>query len=348
MLRLDPATVEALVRVAARESAAYGGIRTWTAQDVARRAINSYLSGDLDDPVTAIQDAWRRTAAQEPDHDAPVTPPITRPLLQWPGGKWVLGRWIAQRFPAHDTYVEPFGGAASVLLQKRRSRIEVYNDLDEEIVNLIRVLQSEALVGELVRQIRFTPYARVVFERANGPAPPGPVARARSLLIRSYMGHGASGATGIKKTGFRSNAAGARTSPPRDWAKHPDELVKIAARLRGVVVESTAAIPLLLKYDSPRTLFYVDPPYLPETRRSRSLYVHEMTTEQHEELLTALRDLQGMVVLSGYASNLYTRMLDGWAQHGTDARADGGRERVECVWLNPACVQSIACDRGGV
>jgi len=63
-------------------------------------------------------------------HPASVTLP-TRALLRYFGGKWAIAPWVLAHLPAHRIYVEPFGGAASILLRKPRSRIEVYNDLDE-------------------------------------------------------------------------------------------------------------------------------------------------------------------------------------------------------------------------
>jgi DNA adenine methylase len=171
---------------------------------------------------------------------------------------------------------------------------------------------------------------------------PDPAERARRLVIRSGMGHGNSGPTMRKKTGFRAKAPGAWTQPADDWAKYPRGLASISARLRGVRVENTEAIPLMLRHDGPDTLFYVDPPYLLESRRAGDYYRHEMTAERHAELLAALRKLRGMVVLSGYPSGLYDSVLAGWARHEKAARADGGGERVECVWLNPACTSRLS------
>lgn len=344
MLRLGAEVIEGLVRLAAEESAR-GGTRVVTAQDVARRAIESHLrppEGGAHARSSESSGSGRAPPEAREQPDPPrVRGPVRRALLQWPGGKWRLGPWITSFLPPHTIYVEPFGGAASVLLQKEPCAREVYNDLDEDLVNLTRVLQSEVSAEELRAQLIRTPFAKVEFEKAFGDDVEDAVERARRLIVRSFMGHGPSGAVMRKRTGFRYRAPGARTRPAKDWAKYPDELRHAAERLRDVEVENTEAVPLMLRLDGPRTLFYVDPPYLPATRSAATYYRHEMGIEQHAELLAVLRRLQGMVVLSGYPSDSYDRMLAGWVCHTSPARADGGRKRTECVWLNHACDRAL-------
>lgn len=91
--------------------------------------------------------------------------PLTRPALRWHGGKWRLAPWVIEHFPPHRVYVEPYGGAASVLLRKRRSYAEIYNDLDDEVVGMFRVLRSDR-APDLVRAVALTPFGRREFEEA--------------------------------------------------------------------------------------------------------------------------------------------------------------------------------------
>lgn len=129
---------------------------------------------------------------------------VTKPVLRYHGGKWRLASWIISHFPAHRVYVEPFGGAASVLMQKPRSYAEVYNDLDGEIVNVFRVLQCPEKRARLCEMLHFTPYARAEFMLAWEPTD-DPVEAARRVIIRAQMGFGSAGAT-RGTTGFRANA----------------------------------------------------------------------------------------------------------------------------------------------
>lgn len=67
---------------------------------------------------------------------------IMQPAIRYHGAKFRLAPWIVEQMPGHVCYVEPFGGAAGVLLQKPRSYSEVYNDLDDDVVNLFTVLRE--------------------------------------------------------------------------------------------------------------------------------------------------------------------------------------------------------------
>ena len=270
----------------------------------------------------------------------------TRPLLRWHGGKWLLAPWILGYFPPHQVYVEPFGGAASVLLRKPRSYAEIYGDLDEEVVNLFRVLRDSARAPELIEQLRLTPFARAEFNEAYEHSA-CPIERARGLVIRSFMGFGSGGATGQYRTGFRANSNRSGSTPAHDWQNYPDALEVIIDRLRGVVIESADAVEVMRKHDRLDTLHFVDPPYMLELR-SRThrrpgggTYRHEMTREQHIEMLAVLRDLTGMVVLCGYPSELYDNALDSWHRVERPSLADGARPRTEVLWINPQATDAL-------
>lgn len=255
---------------------------------------------------------------------------IRRPALRWHGGKWLLAPWIISQIPEHQVYVEPFGGAASVLLRKARSYAEVYNDLGEDVVNLFRVLRS-AESARLVRELSLTPFARSEFVEAYHPTECD-VERARRLIIRSFMGFGSNGHE--RKTGFRANSNRSGTTPAHDWLNYPESLAAIVDRMRGVVIENRDAVQVMAAHDGPETLHYVDPPYLPETRNKGSDYSHEMTVEEHEALLAFLRGLSGKVVLSGYPSPTYDRALPDWRRIEKPSLADGARKRTEVLWMN--------------
>ena len=268
----------------------------------------------------------------------------TRPVLRWHGGKWLLAPWIISHFPAHRVYVEPFGGAASVLIRKERAYAEVYNDLDDDVVNLFRVLRDRKNGEQLLADLRMTPFARTEFNEAYLPTD-CPVEQARRLIIRSFMGFGSDGHNGARPTGFRANSNRSGTTPAHDWTNYAGPLELIIARMEGVVIEKRPAIEVMAQQDTPLTLHYVDPPYVWDTRSkgansSKKNYRHELSDEDHVQLLEVLKNLQGMVVLSGYATPLYDDALSGWRRVERTALADGARERTEVLWINPAALDA--------
>lgn len=251
-----------------------------------------------------------------------------RPLLRYHGGKWLLAPWVLTHFPPHKIYVEPYGGAASVLLQKERSFTEVYNDLDDDVVNVFRAVRDH---GEELRDLlRDTPYARAEYLAAYEPAGDS-VERARRVVLRSFMGFGSDSIR--RSNGFRKRSDASGTTPAHDWRNFADALDYSIERLRGVVIENRDALKIIQDHDGPDTLFYVDPPYVRSTRRAKG-YKHEMTDADHERLSEALHACVGTVVLSGYHSPLYDRLYADWHREELAALADGARPRTEVIWTN--------------
>lgn len=253
-----------------------------------------------------------------------------RPVLRWHGGKWTLAPWILSHMPQHRVYVEPFGGAASVLMRKGRSYGEVYNDLDGEVINLFRVLRSKD-AEKLPRLLELTPFAEDEFWLAYEETDDA-VERARRTVVKSFMGFGSNAIH--RKSGFRSNSNRSGTTPAHDWTNYPDSLRMVIARLRGVTVLNRDAKAVMEGHDGPETLHYVDPPYVAETRDAGTDYAHEMTDVDHAELLSFLRTLTGRVMVSGYPSALYDNALHDWRRIERPHLADGARERTEVLWMN--------------
>lgn len=266
--------------------------------------------------------------------------PIAHPVIRYHGGKFRLAQWVISHFPKHTCYTEAFGGAAGVLIQKERAYAEVYNDLDGDVVNLFHVLRNEEFRNRLIEQLILTPYSRVDFQEAWGDCDDS-IEKARRLIIRAQMGFGSAGASkGI--TGFRIDTKRAYGTAQSLWATYPNHLAVIGQRLSGVLIENRPAIQVLRDHDYSETLHYVDPPYVHETRYSGAktgrVYRHEMSNQDHEELLKVLLELEGKVVISGYSSEIYNDYLAEWKRVDTSARISSGRgtdTRTECLWISP-------------
>lgn len=262
------------------------------------------------------------------------TPRPDRPVLRYFGGKWRLAPWIISHFPAHRVYTEVFGGAASVLMQKSRSPIEVYNDLDQQVFNLFRVLRDDR--PELERLLRLTPYSRDEYQLSQEPADCR-IEQARRTLVRSWFSIGTDSIHRATLAGFRGTTDDAKvgTIPLHQWAGWQEQLERFQDRLSGVLIENDDASAVLTRNDYPDALHYVDPPYVPDTRSSGG-YLHEMTTDDHEQLAETMHNLSGMIVLSGYRCEMYDSLFSSWKRIDRTALADSRTSRTESIWLNPA------------
>lgn len=260
---------------------------------------------------------------------------VTRPVLRYPGGKYRIAKWIVSHFPAHEFYVEPYCGAASVLMQKPRSQGEIINDLDGDVVNVFRVLRDPNSAKELEQLIRLTPFAYEEYKHAYDQCD-DPIERARRTIFRSFASIGSDGVS-RRNAGFRGlkNNESSVTAAS-EWARWPEAIQSFVDRLRYVLIEQRPALHVLKLYDRIETLFYVDPPYLMNTRSTHTvLYANEMSEKEHEELAQALHAVKGMVVLSGYPSTLYDELYSDWRKIPRSTTAQNGKPRVECLWLSP-------------
>lgn len=253
--------------------------------------------------------------------------------LRYLGSKWRMAPRICAHLPDHECYVEPFSGSAAVLLTKQPSRIEVYNDIDEEVVHFFRVLREHT--DALIEAVSLTPVSRREHDLAQEPAD-DPVERARRFLIRSWQTRGGYHGKSSGQSWWYMRGRGRCHTSVQRWSKLPDRLAVVADRLIGVHIECEPWQSVIDRYDAPQTLFYLDPPYLGATRSISSGYEHDMRSEDdHRDLLETLTRIDGMAVVSGYDSDLYQAHLGAWTCLRKNQLTGAATYRTECLWLSP-------------
>ena len=253
------------------------------------------------------------------------------PLLKYFGGKWQMADFIIQLFPPHTSYIEPYCGGASVFLRKAPAVLEVLNDTNHDLINFFEMLRTRT--DELVNALDLTPFSYEEYLRAYEPVE-DPLERARRFYIRSWQSFGSGGSS--HHSGWRRALSGKRfTSPDRDWSRL-DGLWLSAKRLKEAQIDCLDALDCIRRYDQIDALFYVDPPYVLKSRkRSQKRYTHEMTDDDHRKLAEVLHQVKGMVILSGYPSELYQELYADWRHISKTNTTNGNSQSVEYVWISP-------------
>lgn len=250
-------------------------------------------------------------------------------ILNYPGAKWGMAKEIISLMPPHRSYLEPFFGSGAVLFNKPPSAIETINDIDGDIVNFFKVLRE--CPDELAEAISLTPYARDVFDDAHDNRGVTEFDRAHRFAIRSRMGHGFKT---YQKTGFKIDVyARERSYCVSVWNRMPEMLSQAASRLKDVQIENRPALDLIKKFNHDNVLIYADPPYLLNTRGGKQ-YKCEMNEQDHVDLLAALYDHKGYVILSGYPSDMYDQELRGWNKIHRKSYNQNSDARTEVLWCN--------------
>jgi len=269
------------------------------------------------------------------------------------GGKGNMVTKLLKLIPPHKIYVEVFGGGASLLFAKPPSPVEVYNDLDSGLVNLFRVLRDPEKFEKFYKLVCLTPYSREeqnfcykTWEQCEDD-----VERAYRFWIvarQSFSGRIHSSWSYAVKTYYRG-----MISTCSKYLSAIEHLPEFHERIMRVQIENRDFRKIFSSYDTEETLFYCDPPYVPDTRRDRKVYRHEMSLEDHKELVDILLNVKGKVLLSGYRHEVYEPLEKaGWVRlEFKTACFAAGRTRLtgilgkgsalkksprtECVWVSP-------------
>jgi DNA adenine methylase len=257
--------------------------------------------------------------------------------VKWHGGKRYLAKWIIGHFPKHRIYLEPFGGGASVLLNKEPVEVEVYNDIDLRITRLFRVLRDQG--EQFLAKASLTLYSQVEFETAaNYPPGASDVDLALCDFIRWRQSFGGKGESWSYTT---TRARGGRAGDVNAWWTAIEHLPEVIDRIRRVQILCQSAFEAIPRFDHPEGLIYCDPPYVHSTREegSRAVYHTEMSDEEHKELAQLLRECDADVIVSGYPSPLYEELYRGWRVVSAEIanHAAGGEKKgreTECLWMN--------------
>lgn len=259
----------------------------------------------------------------------------SRPALKYYGGKWKTAPWIISFFPHHTNYLEPCGGAASVLFQKKPASLETYNDMDGRVVNFFKVLRADP--EKLVSLIQLTPWARQELIESRELSE-DPLEDARRFFVSSWQAFSHATQSWRCQKSYTTR----QRAPSRDMIEI-EHLSIIAQRLQRVQFEHGEALDVIKKFDDKETLIYFDPPYLACVRRHVDRYAFETDDTFHQKAAELLRSAKGMVIVSGYACQEYKNLYEnrGWIRHDKNVTCNAGAKRTESIWLSPHTVKAL-------
>lgn len=248
-----------------------------------------------------------------------------KPIIPWIGGKRRIAKHILPMLGDHTCYVEPFCGAAAIFFLKDRSKFEVINDVNGELVNLYRVVKHH--LEELSRSLRWEITSRQGFEwhQESRPETLTDVQRA----VRFYY---------LQKLSFGGKVVGQTLGTSAGGYKGiiltrlEEELSQAHLRLQGVMIEREPWEACIKRYDRPSTVFYCDPPYW-----QTEGYGVDFGWENYERLASLGKSIQGRMIVSHTDHPEIRRLFKGWKFKAIDLNhtlAGGGRavQRRELVF----------------
>lgn len=268
-------------------------------------------------------------------------------FLNYAGSKNSLADFILSFVPPHHCWVEVFGGSGAMLFSKPPSEVEVYNDINKDLYSLFEALSQKATADELYTRLSMTLYSREQFDRSKD-ALKEKSTTGIDRAFHAFVVYNQSMGGVIRKSYGGGWSFSASSNKAKTYFARVDALQSFAYRLRNVQVECKDYEYIFKRYDAIDTLFYLDPPYINETRSGGDAYQNELSTpDQHAQLIGAIAALKGLVIVSGYNHPIY-QLLDRLHFERVEISvrstlAPGkkqGAKRKECLWLSPT-IQEI-------
>lgn len=213
------------------------------------------------------------------------------PPAPYVGGKRNLATRLVRLLEEipHDCYAEPFFGMGGVFFRRKKAaKSEVVNDLSRDVITFFRILQRH--YPFFLEMLRFGVVSRTIFEDMvdMDTSMLTDLERAARFFYLQRLSFGG-------KVRGRSFASSSGTGDRWRYHRLEEELGNVHSRLAGVIIECMSYEDFFRRYDHPRTLFYVDPPYW----GTESIYGKEMfSRKDFERLAQILKGLRGRFVLS--------------------------------------------------
>ena len=251
--------------------------------------------------------------------------------IKYYGGKSYMTNIIIDQFPKeYEVYVEGFGGGASVLFEKEKTPLEVYNDLGENVYSLFKVLSDKEMFERLKEKLDLTYYSEELRNEFKKDLKGELSLEDRAYKFIFVNRSSFNGVGGFSTTMLARRNMSKSTS---DYLSMIDKLPEIHNRLSSVIIEHKDIMDLLDKYDKETTFMYLDPPYVKETRLSNQTYEVEMSNEEHIKMCERLLSFKGKILLSEYDNELY-RILDSKFNKLSFKSPNANSSATEILWKN--------------
>lgn len=257
--------------------------------------------------------------------------------ITWVGGKHFLAKKLIEYFPRHITYVELFGGGASVLFQKPPSKCETFNDINGDLINFFRVLRDNDKFKKFYEIVNLIPYSRQEYYESIASLSEGSdVERAIKFFIVARM----SFAGGFDSWAYsKLSSSNNMSQKVNSWLNTIKLLPEISERLKKVQIENRDYKVVMKNFNDPDIFIYADPPYL-NTRSKFNTY-KMWSEDEHSEFLDLCLDSKSKIMISGYYSDLYNEKLQGWNTKIFESKLYSAKKinekrdtTYEYIWMN--------------